>query len=335
MIMTSPFNNKPMLRKHKEVDFKFRKEEFRIWYHYFECTQTQEAFTNTELDEININQVYNQYREKYGIPFPEEITSIREKYGISASKISEILGLGTNTYRLYENGEMPSVSNGRLISTIEKPASFLSQVEASIHFLSEKEINKLTNHVKKIQEQENKELWETMFEEKIFHDHKPSEYNGYKSPDLSKIAKVISYFSNELDTYKTKVNKLLFYCDFLMYKRTAHSMTGITYKAIPYGPVPAEYDKMYIKLCDDERINITQIAFKDGNYGEKIVGKEDDMDDFSTMELEVLSSVLKHFKKSTTKEVVDISHEEPAWIENEPARELISYQKYAFDLKAF
>ncbi|MDY0906294.1 type II toxin-antitoxin system antitoxin SocA domain-containing protein [Pedobacter sp. CFBP9032] len=67
----------------------------------------------------------------------------------------------------------------------------------------------------------------------------------------------------------------------------------------------------------------------------KIVGKEDDMDNFSIMELEVLSSVLKHFKKSTTKEVVDISHEEPAWIENEPARELISYQKYAFDLKAF
>ena len=324
-----------MLYKHKEVDFKFRKEYFRIWYHYFECTGTNEAFTNTELDDININQVYNQYREKYGIPFPEKITSIREKYGISASKISEILGLGTNAYRLYENGEMPSVSNGRLISTIEKPASFLSQVEASAHFLADKEFHKFTTHVKRIQEQESKDLWDNMFEKKIFLDNKPSEYNGYKSPDLSKIAKVISYFSNELETYKTKVNKLLFYCDFLMYKRTAHSMTGIAYKAIPYGPVPAEYDKMYIKLCDDDKINISPIAFSDGNYGEKIIGKADDLKEFSKIEQEVLSAVLAMFKSSTTKEVVDISHNEPAWIENEPSRQLISYQKYAFDLKAF
>ena len=324
-----------MLRKHKEVNFKFRKEEFKIWYHYFECTSTQEAFTNSELDEINMNQVYNQYREKYGIPFPAEITRIREKYTISASKISEILGLGTNIYRLYENGEMPSVSNGRLISTIEKPLAFLQQVEASNHFLTSKEITKFTAHVRKMQEQENKDPWSYIFEEKIFVDHRPSEYNGYRSPDLSKIAKVITYFSNELETYKTKVNKLLFYADFLMYKRTAHSMTGITYKAIPYGPVPAEYDKMYIKLCDDEMINIKPIAFSDGNYGEKIIGKENDMEDFSKIEQEVLLEVLKQFKNSTTKEVVDISHEEPAWIENEPSREKISYQKYAFDLKAF
>jgi hypothetical protein len=65
--MNSPFNNKPMLRKHREVEFKFRKEEYRICYHYFECTKTLEVFTTIELDEININQVYNQFREKYGI----------------------------------------------------------------------------------------------------------------------------------------------------------------------------------------------------------------------------------------------------------------------------
>ena len=65
------------------------------------------------------------------------------------------------------------------------------------------------------------------------------------------------------------------------------------------------------------------------------MGKENGMEDFSKMELEVLSSVLNMFRSSTTKEVVDTSHNEPAWIENEPSRELISYQKYAFDLKAF
>lgn len=324
-----------MLRKHKLEDFKFRKEMYRIWYHYYECTQTSEAFTNAELDEINMNQVYNQYREKYGVPFPEEITSIREKYGISASKMSEILGLGTNTYRHYEAGEIPSVSNGRLILSVEKPEAFLEQVHASAHFLTEKEHQKLTAQVNRLKEEEIKHFWDHLFEGKIFTDHKPSQFNGYRTPDLEKIANVIGYFSRATDTFKTKVNKLLFYSDFLMYQRTGYSITGISYKAIPYGPVPAEYDKLYIKLCDDQKININTIALKDGNYGEQIVGTDIDIANFNPMELNVLETVLNQFRGKTTKEVVEISHLEPAWKENEPEREFISYQKYAFNLKAF
>lgn len=324
-----------MLAKHRLEDFKFRKETYSIWYHYFECTQTNEAFTNEELDEINMNQVYNQYREKYGVPFPEKITAIREKYNISASKMSEILGLGTNTYRQYEAGEIPSVSNGRLILSVEKPDSFLEQVYASAHFLTEKEHQKLSAQVNRLKEEEVKHFWDNLFEEKIFTDHKPSAYNGYRIPDLEKIANVIGYFSSATDTFKTKINKLLFYSDFLMYKRTGYSMTGISYKAIPFGPVPAEYDKLYIKLCDDQKININTIAFKDGNYGEQIVGTDIDLTKFNKMEITVLETVLNYFRDRTTKEVVEISHQEPAWKENEPNRDFISYQKYAFDLKAF
>ena len=80
------------------------------------------------MDLININQVHNLYREKYGIPFPEEIKAIREKYEVSAKKMSEILGLGSNAYRLYESGEMPTVSNGRLILSIKEPEEFKKQI---------------------------------------------------------------------------------------------------------------------------------------------------------------------------------------------------------------
>jgi len=324
-----------MLRKHKSVTFKFRKEDFTICYHYYECTETKEVFTFEDVDEINMNQVYNQYREKYGVPFPEEIIAIREKYGISASKMSEILGLGANTYRLYETGDMPSVSNGRLILSVDNPDVFKEQIEASSHCLTRKEYDRIIGKVNELKEKKAENAWGSLFEEKIFVSHKPTEYNGYKVPSLSKIANVIGYFSSELDAFKTKVNKLLFYTDFLMYQKTAHSMTGITYKALPYGPVPAEYEKLYVKLCDDNTIGILPFEFNDGNYGEKIIGLKDIANDFSAIEMEVLNIVLKHFKANSTKEIVDISHDEPAWIENELSRGLISYQKYAYDLKAF
>ncbi len=323
-----------MLLKHEEVEFKFRKEPFKIWYHFYECTQTKERFTDEQLDNINMNQVHNQYREKYGIPFPEEINAIREKYGVSAARISEILGLGSNTYRLYESGDMPSVANGRLIRSIDSPDSFVNQVEASSHFLSEKEQHKLISTANKIKEKELSNLWDHLFEEKIFRDHKPSELNGYKIPDLEKISEVIGFFSSRTDLFKTKLNKLLFYTDFLMYKKTACSMTGITYRAIPFGPVPAEYDKLYIKLCDDQKIEVNTIYFNDGNCGEQIKSYGHNESSFNKQELEVLSIVAKHLCDKNTKEIVEISHNESAWKENESERLVISYQRYAFDLKA-
>jgi uncharacterized phage-associated protein/DNA-binding transcriptional regulator YiaG len=332
--MKSPITNKEMPLLKRLQDLVFRKEVFSIIFHYYYCQDSGEEFTDDQLDEINQTQVYNKYRERYGIPFPDAITAIREQYELNPTKMSLVLGLGSNTYRLYESGEMPSVANGRLILSVKEPDVFARQVEASSHFLSGKEQHKLLEIVKKLKEKELHNQWNQLLEKQIFSDRCPSEYNGYRSPQTEKIAEIISYFSPKIDLYKTKLNKLLFYCDFSMFKHTAYSMTGITYKAIPYGPVPVEYDKLYMKLCDEGRINILPQLFKDGNYGELIQSATPCRHAFSDLEEEVLASVLEKFKGKTTKQVVDISHEETAWLENHQDKNLISYQKYAFDIKA-
>ncbi len=71
-----------------------------------------------------MRQAYNQYRDKYNLPFPEEIKEIRAKYGVSATKMSEILGFGINSYRNYENGEVPNQSNANLIQLAKNPIQF-------------------------------------------------------------------------------------------------------------------------------------------------------------------------------------------------------------------
>ncbi len=72
----------------------------------------------------DMEQVYRQYRERHGIPSPEDIKAIRLKYRVSAAKMSRILGFGANQYRLYEAGEMPSLSNARLITLIAEKDNF-------------------------------------------------------------------------------------------------------------------------------------------------------------------------------------------------------------------
>ena len=44
--------------------------------------------------------------EKYGVPYTDKIVAIRRRYGISAQKMSLILGIGINQYLLYKQGEV-------------------------------------------------------------------------------------------------------------------------------------------------------------------------------------------------------------------------------------
>lgn len=329
--MKSPITGKEMKVVRERTSLPFRKERFEVVYHYYLCEDSGEQFTDDALDHINIVQVHNQYREKYGIPFPEEISAIREKYEVSASKMSEILGFGPNSYRLYEAGEMPSVSNGRLILSVNQPSEFIRQVEASSHLLSPKDADKYISTAKEVEANKKRGPWEMLMEQQFFQFDKPNEYSGYKKPDFDKIAQLIAYFGNRIDLFKTKLNKLLFYADFMMYQRTGNSITGMAYRAIPFGPVPAQYDKLYLKLQDDGKIDIVERAFDNGNFGDLIQPlQEAAQEKFTTVELAVLNSVIERFKGMSSKQIADISHEELAWKENSEGKRIISYQKYAF-----
>lgn len=339
--MKSPLTGKKMSLKKDTQSLNYRKEQFEIVYHCYVCKDTKEQFTTTELDHINQVQVHNQYRSKYGIPFPQEIKSIRSQYGVSASKMSEILGFGANSYRLYESGEMPSVSNGRLIKTVAEPAAFLKQVQASTAILGEKETTKLIATGEKAQKKYKKTLWDQLFLEQNLFFESPNEFTGYAIPNFDKIALVIDFYSKQFkNLYKTKLNKLLFYSDFLSYQKTGSSITGLSYRAIPFGPVPADYDKVFLRLTDDGKIEINEIGYENGQYGEVIKAKEN-IEDKKTEDLlngeevSVLNEVTKKFKKSSSRDLVKVSHKEQAWLENHEKREKISYQQYAFYLKAF
>lgn len=90
--MKSPFTGGEVTLQKEMRTLNFRKGPFPVWFQYYVCKDTGEQFTDEELDEVNTNQVYNQYRAKYGIPFLDEKKATREQYGLSANKMSEILG---------------------------------------------------------------------------------------------------------------------------------------------------------------------------------------------------------------------------------------------------
>ena len=122
--MDSPFCDGKATLFEKTTIVPYRKENFEITRKMYRCDQTGLEFSTEEQDVEAVNKIYDAYRKKHGIPGPSEIKSLREKYGLSASKMSLILGFGINQYHNYENGEMPSLSNAKLILAAMNPEFF-------------------------------------------------------------------------------------------------------------------------------------------------------------------------------------------------------------------
>jgi uncharacterized phage-associated protein len=329
--MKSPFTGKEMKLVYEKRTSNFRGEEYEFEHTAWLCEDTGEQFTTDESDTASFLQVTNQYRAKYGIPYTDEIISVRKRYGISAAKMSLILGIGVNQYRLYEQGEVPSVSNGRMIRSVMNPKVMLEMVESSRNEMSLTDYEKIVNKVKSvIADSEAYKLGQ--YESKWLFAVPRGAGNGYAQQSIDKLKNILLYFIEKSGgVFFTKMNKLLFYADFVAYRQTGKGITGLAYKAIQHGPVPVRWDRIY-SFYDE--INQEIVQFSDGRAGTKLVSKlSPDMTEFDEDELKVLEFVCERFKSETPTQISETSHQEEAWKRNIDSDQLINYEM-AFTLKA-
>ena len=147
--IVSPLTGGEAVCQKEMRETEYRGEKFVYEHHNIRDLETDIEFTTNDMDFDNLERVYSQYRAKHGIPSPKELTETREFYGLSAAKMSEILGLGTNQYRLYEEGQMPSEAIGKMLRSIQTPAVFLGYVEGCKNQMPEEEYNKLCQKIQK------------------------------------------------------------------------------------------------------------------------------------------------------------------------------------------
>lgn len=326
--MKSPFTGGNATLRHELSELTFRKEVFQYVHQFYECDETKQRFTTTELDEVNVGQVYNQYRAKYGIPFPDEIKRIRQRYELSASKMSRILGFGDNQFRLYENGDMPSEANGKILMSIQNPQIFESFVTNAKNQFDDDDFIKILQKVKSVKPIEN----EPFIKNYIFSGSRRNIFNGYATQSIAKLKNIILYFIEQYNgVFFTKMNKLLFYTDFYSYKKLCKGMTGLSYKAIQRGPVPIRWDRIY-SFFDDIQQDI--IHFNSGAEGTKLVSSiSPDLAEFSENELRILESICIRFKSENSTQISGISHNEDAWQKYVDSGKIIDYNM-AFTLRA-
>ena len=308
----------------------YRGEEYPCVVTLFQDEADSEPYTTTESDTAWFNQVTNQYRAKYGIPYTDEIIALREKYGLSATKMSVILGFGVNQYRLYEMGEVPSESNGKLIRSAMNPRTFLDLVNDSRHQLTDREYAKITSRVQEVINQIPAWYEERGAVGRIFRTHRGVE-NGFAPQSTVRLKNLLLYIIGQMgEVFQTKMNKVLFYIDFLSYRENGMAISGLAYNAIDFGPVPQRWDRVYSAF--DEIVPQPKLV-RDQESTALTASVEPDMVCFTEQERAIIDTVCAKMKNLSAHDISALSHNEPAWQRHLHQTETIPYDE-AFSLGA-
>lgn len=321
----SPFTGGRVKEVSTVEDHEFRKEIFPVHVRYYVCEDTGEKFTTTEQDELLFNELYSQYRVNHSIPFPEEIKAIRLHYGLNYQQMTKILGFGVNQYAQYEKGQMPSESNGKMLSAIMNQQFMLHLIEDSKSEFDDAEYRKVCHSVLSAETRQESEVQRRL----IFRDIRRSIYNGFGVISVKKVSEMVKFFIHEEGgIFPTKLNKEMFYADFFHYKLHGQSISGLQYQAIQYGPVPFHYDTIYDNIDGVSK----EIVVSHNMESTRLSCDNYDASIFSEQELQTLYIIQSQFRSLSTQAVIEKSHEEEAWLNHREGNQIIPYSE-AFSLR--
>lgn len=294
--------------------FSLRKEEVTIQAEVLKCEVCNEEFAPTELEEKNLKALYDSYRAKHNYLFPDDVASIRRKYGLSQRALSRLLGWGEITIHNYETGALQDEAHNSVLKFIQSPKNMHLLFKENRGNLPGSEVEKLEGKLKELIRTEDDQEYQQLWERK-FCNYKMGLNTGNRPFDFDKFQNTVLLVIKENNcVYKTKLLKLLFYSDFLYFREYKMSITGAPYVHIDLGPVPDNWEKYLEKMLDDELIirKFVEIPNAD-NLGEELrLGIEPDMDVFTAYELRCIKFVCKHFKNYSGSKIYHYSHQEEA-----------------------
>lgn len=289
------------------------------------CSACGEYFSTTEEEEGNFATAYNLYREKKNLLKPDEIKSLREKYGLGQRAFSRLLGWGEITLHRYEHGALQDDSHNNELVLLRDPKTFKVLFERNRHKLTDIQQREVETRLTTIIGENE---W-ALFQDALQGVLTPTQEDistGYRLFDSERFENLVSYICWQIPyVTKTKLNKLLWYCDFIAFKQVQRSITGLQYVHFPYGPVPRHYE-LHLASLMGRRIESEEFVAGKGILGEKFrsLGRTD-LSIFSSLERKLVSAVLKTFKHMSASEIVTLSHEEEGYKNTQPG-EVISYE---------
>lgn len=315
------------LETRKEV-LNVRGEPIEIEGEVVICQACRAKIFDEELDSRNLEKAYASYREKHKLLSPDEIRTTREKYGLGQRALSRLLGWGEITIHRYENGAIQDKVHDGTLRLIEDPQNMKKIFEANQSKLTSYAAARLEERIASFLQEDKEQAFHTSLQRLLSYPYSDLT-SGFREYDLEKLENMILYLTKHLDSVlKTKLNKLLWYCDFLHFKETSVSITGAQYVHYPYGPVPKHYGLVTGIMESEGLLDKNEVGFntEEGIIGEQFTALVEPSEDmFSETELKVMQFVIDMFRTYTATRVMNQSHQETAYRKSGD-RDVISYE---------
>lgn len=106
----------------------------------------------------------------------------------------------------------------------------------------------------------------------------------------------------------TKLNKLLFFCDFFAYANLGQPITGATYQRLDWGPAPKRLLPVQSDLQRDGAVQVIRRTKVIYTQKVTVAKRPPDLSAFTADELELVHEVLEIFEKFDAATISEISH---------------------------
>lgn len=310
---------------HEERTVVVKGEKYSVSVSLWRCLECHVEFEDREhpIDELDL--AYREYRAKYKMLQPEQVKALREDLGLTQAELSKMLGWSPATISRYESGGLQEKSHDNVLQALQEPINFLGLLERRGELLSAERQKDLKNNLK--QHLQNKQ---GHYISCVLELGEADIYSGGCHFDLNKyravIHRIVSQCQNNSGVPKTKLNKLLFYVDFLSFKRRQKGITGARYFHFPYGPCPEEYQSLLGVMVDSDFILIEELNLANGNTAEiiKVKGTVEE-ESLSEDEKTIIDEVCQKLGFKDSKALTDMSHLEKAYTSTNE-RDVISYE---------
>ena len=301
-----------------------RGEKYMAIARYYRCPECGEEFETSDSPFDPLADAYNQYRERHRMLTPDKIRLFRHEYELTQKELSELLGWGAITLSRYENGSLQDLSHDRQLQQAMQPEGLLELIKLNPDSLPEEKRNRLIAILNG--ERTRRDTGIEYLDVKLTA-RKPDILNGFRKFNIEKFMGAVEFFCSELETYPTKLNKLLFYSDFLHYRENTVSITGALYAHAPWGPVPDDFKTLLAMM--EEELSIFQseeksFAGKDYTGVTLTILTNNHISALETDEIETLKKILETLGHLSSSELSDLSHGENAYKETTQG-ELITY----------
>lgn len=301
-----------------------KNEPIEVELKLYKCLECGCLINDPKNPQDELDLAYRIYRQKHNMLQPEDITALRKTYNLSQQDLANLTGLGIATINRYENGSLQNEAHDTILSLLKNPQAVKELLDKNKDKFSQEKIASITQKIYELYKKENLKNIELIFER-----YSNKELTGNRPFSLKRLINLISLIANKLkekniELTRTKLNKLLFYIDFLSFKQNNISITGAVYAHLPYGPCLESFDTVISSLVEENILNIKEVTYKDKSYEVLEPLRKPQTDVFEQKELSLIEQTLEKLSKLSAGELSDISHKEKAYTATQNG-EIIEY----------